>query len=77
MFGISLAKIVLTVAVIYIVWFVFKRRSSSPKPARNDAAMGSKDGASKIEDMVCCTACGSYVPKKGPDSCQREDCPFI
>ncbi len=78
MFGFSLPKLLVIVAVIAVVWYAFKfigRRdqvSASEKTPRRSTGKKSRD---EIEDLVRCTVCGTYV-QSGGATCAREDCPY-
>ena len=69
------------VAVIAVVWYAFKfieRRNQlgaarkAPRQRANRAA--DKKTRDEIEDLVQCTACGTYVQSRGA-TCARPNCP--
>ena len=74
MFGFSVVKILFTIAVMVIVWQVFKRlhkRKYSLKE-RMEKVKGKdqvSDDQSHIEDMVKCPDCGAYVPEGSNHTC--------
>jgi hypothetical protein len=87
MFGFSLSKILLIVAVIAAVWFTLKyvtnkvEGASGDKPeklrrkakAQAQPQAAESDGRA-VEDMVRCRVCGAYQTRSaGP--CGRADCP--
>ncbi|MGE5503108.1 MAG: hypothetical protein ACM31L_01675 [Actinomycetota bacterium] len=80
----SFPKLLLTVAVIAIIWFGFKymarvaeiraregRRPPAPGPARREP-----DNADGVQDMVRCPACNTWQPARGAKPCGRSDCPY-
>lgn len=90
MFGFSLPKILFTIAVIALVWYGFKwftryqevqaEGRKSVNSGRRGASAGRKPaepaGDAAAEEMVACSACGTYVVAKGARSCGRGDCPY-
>lgn len=83
MFGFSLPKILVLAAVVFAVWQGFKYLQRRQEVAeRNKAdrvreAKRERDGTSaKVEDMVRCKVCESFVPGVGAKSCGRPDCPY-
>ncbi len=74
MFGFSVTKILFTVAVLVIVWQVFKRlhKRKNLFKERMERA-GGKDQVSEnggqVEDMVKCPNCGAYVPEGSNHTC--------
>ena len=87
MFGFSLQKLLVLVAVIAAVWYGFKwvsrlqeMRETEQKPAarrppkaERKAQKAKEPGA---EDMVQCPICQAYVPARGASGCGRADCPY-
>ena len=79
----SFAKLLLTVAVIAIIWFGFKyltrmaeiRRRGNPPPSPRgpEPAKPSVEG---VEDMVRCRVCDTWQPARTAKSCGRADCPY-
>ena len=92
MFGLSLTKILFTVAVVIIVWQGYKwlgrmrtrRDAIARETARGRgrggrataAAAAAAPSSAEVEDMVECTVCGSFVPARGAVSCGRGECPY-
>ncbi|ARJ65689.1 hypothetical protein WV31_08490 [Magnetospirillum sp. ME-1] len=79
MFG----KILLTVAVIAIIWFGFRYLSRLAELRRRDqadrVAPPRKPGAgtsTEAETMVECRVCGTWQPGRTARSCGRADCPY-
>lgn len=77
---ISLAKIVFTVAVIYVVWYFFKYRARiaaahkamMAERARAAAeAAARKPGTPLAQDLVPCPKCGSYIAAGSACDCDR------
>lgn len=90
MFGLSLGKLLVLVAVIVIVWQGFKfysrmqridegerRPGERTMGERLRKSMREKTGRtdSSVEDTEKCPVCGSYVPVGGA-ACGRQDCPY-
>lgn len=79
MFGFSLTKILLTVAIVALVWYGFKYLSRVER-ARRRALKGRKDepgsAPAGAESLVQCPVCGTYVAAAGAEDCGREDCPY-
>jgi len=77
----SLFKILLTVAVIYAVWFGFKyrrriggvhKRVADESAREEDAANAArKPGEPVAQDLVPCPKCGSYIPAGTACSCEK------
>ena len=91
MFGLSLTKILFTLAVVVIVWQGYKwlgrmqtRRDAiaretargSGRGGRATAAAAAAPSSAEVEDMVECTICGAFVPARGAVSCGRGECPY-
>lgn len=88
MFGFSLTKLLVLVAIVLGVWYGFKLigrldaarkqearlrgREQRRAPARGAAA----PGPAEAEEMVQCPACKAYVPASGASNCGRPDCPY-
>ncbi len=88
MFGFSLQKLMLLVAVIGAVWYGFKFISRlqeareleakktggrRAKPKRSGPTRASRGEA---ETMIECPVCKTYVAARGAGSCGRADCPY-
>ena len=92
MFGFSLQKIIVLVAIIAAVWYGFKFLSRLDASRKADAKVrhtkGKSGGKSKggrraatpatddVEDMVQCRSCGAYVAAGTRCTCGRDDCPY-
>ncbi len=89
MFGFSIQKLIFTVLVVVVVWYVFKmigrlderkkaqvnaRGGSGKKPAEAPGARSGSGG--DAEDMLACPRCGTYVSRANPSACGRSDCPY-
>ena len=82
MFG----KILLTVAVVAIIWFGFKHLGRMAELRRRDAANPTRpsqqphdedrSGPDQAETMVECRVCGTWQPGRRARSCGRGDCPY-
>ena len=74
MFGFSLPKLFVLMAIIALVWYGFKvfGRSHTIEKSKNDLSEGKVD---QHVDMEKCSVCEDYVDP-GAISCRKEDCPF-
>lgn len=80
MFG----KILLTLAVIAVMWFAFRhfaraaelkrRAEGEPKPRKPRGAASEPEV--EAESMVECRVCGTWQPARTAKSCGRADCPY-
>lgn len=90
MFGLSLGKLLVLVAVIVIVWQGFKLYARKQRVQEGERrpgertlgerlrkSMREKTGRAdpSVEDTEKCPVCGAYVPVGGSD-CGRKDCPY-
>ena len=89
MFGFSIQKLLVLVAVIAAVWYGFKligrlrdQRKADDRLRASSAhrfwpGRGKSDPpASDAEEMVECPVCQAYVPVRGATGCGRSDCPY-
>ncbi len=90
MFGFSLQKLMVLVAVIAAVWYGFKfvgRLQDAREAEQKLRAGGSRQPkarwrrskqptAPEAEDMVECPVCQAYVPARGASRCERSGCPY-
>jgi uncharacterized protein len=91
MFGFSLQKFLVLVAVIALVWYGFKfigrlqdqRKAegglgarAARRPKARGAASATEPKAQDAEDMVACPVCQAYVQARGATRCERSDCPY-
>lgn len=77
MFGFSLQKILLLVAIISAVWYAFKFVGRLQKERDQRAgSVAQKKQSQATSDMVQCPKCGVYVAAQGASSCGRKDCPY-
>jgi uncharacterized protein len=87
MFGLSLAKLIVLVGIILVVWYAFKfaarvqevREAEARRQTthRRATPRGEERHASEeVEDMVKCRVCGAYVPVRGAGNCGQADCPY-
>ena len=82
MFG----KILLTVAVVAIVWCGFKylgrlaelkhRAGANSNPNPVPDGNGARPAAAEAESLVECRVCGTWQSARGARSCGRPDCPY-
>lgn len=82
MFGFSLSKVLLTILAVFVIWRGFKwygrvqELREQVRGAGQTAPEMRRRPASRIEEMVHCSACGTYVAASRPARCGRGDCPF-
>ena len=88
MFGFSLQKIIVLVAIVAAVWYGFKFLSRLDASRKAEAKVRHEKGKSKgkgkanppaadePEDMVQCPVCQAYVPARASSNCGRDDCPY-
>ena len=87
MFGLSLAKILLTILVIIAVWAGWRvftryqalkaaRERAGEMPKRNGRAPAGAQARVEAEDMVECRTCGAFIAASRRVTCGRKDCPF-
>lgn len=83
MFGLSIGKLLLTVAVIAGVVYGWKwlgrvqaQRSAEEKRVRRDQKRPTPPPITEAVDMIQCPTCGDYVPASGATHCGRKDCPY-
>ena len=75
MFGFSIAKLLVLVAIVAAVWYGFKiigRRNQSSKVARDQP----ENSRISAEDTVECPRCGTYIVPDSTGLCDRTDCPY-
>lgn len=80
---IMFTKILLTVAVVAVIWFGF--RAFQRQAERRDKAVRSSSGAGQhftpdmdgdsVRDLVKCPLCNTWRPA-GAASCGRSQCPY-
>jgi uncharacterized protein len=77
MFGFSLQKILLLIAIISAVWYAFKyvgrlqkERGRKNRPAKR------KTSSPASSDMIQCPKCDVYVTAEGAKPCGRKECPY-
>ncbi len=81
----SFPKLLLTIAVIAIIWFGFKylarvaeirsRGGSRPAPVR-PRPEAAKPLGEDVQDMVRCRVCDTWQPGRTAKSCGRGNCPY-
>ncbi|HEX6978412.1 MAG TPA: hypothetical protein VF342_03865 [Alphaproteobacteria bacterium] len=75
----SLAKILLFVAVVAAIWFGWRWYQRWELAHRGQNRAGRKRESPRAvtaEEMVPCRVCGTYVPARGATTCARRDCPY-
>jgi len=72
MFGFSITKLLLLLAVVVAIWQGVKlfRRFQLMKQALDQA-----EAKTAVDDLTACAVCGSYVTADRRGSCGRADCP--
>ena len=81
MFGLSIMKILFTIAVVVVIWQGFKwlkRRENvaavnANKPLNRESASARDDA----EELVPCPDCGAYIASGSDHRCTHLSCPFI
>jgi len=88
MFGFSLQKIIVLVAIVAAVWYGFKflsrmdaarKAEGKVRYAKSKAkgrAKAAAPAADEPEDMIQCPVCSAYVAARATNSCGRDDCPY-
>ncbi len=71
-----LGKLGLLVLVVAVVWAV-TRGLARPAPEAKRAPGRRSQATAGVEDMRACTRCGTYVPARGAQACDRRDCPLL
>jgi len=80
--GLSLGKLLVLAAIVFVVWYGFKYRGRVEAVRRaferERAARRERPVAPTItaEDLVKCDCCGSYVAAHATSTCGRPDCPW-
>ena len=82
MLGLSLGKLIFLAVVIAVVWYGFRyagrveaiRRSAREEIARRRS--DSRPSAARVEDLVKCSRCGTFVAASGAAKCGKPDCPW-
>jgi len=75
MFGFSLSKLVVLVAIIAAVWYGFKFLGRLDEKRKAEIKRGAAKGHD-AEAMVECPVCGIYVSAQDAGNCGRADCPY-
>jgi hypothetical protein len=77
----SFAKLLLTVAVVAVIWFGFKYmarvaeiRARAPRPPSPPPPPPREAG--DVHDMVRCPVCTTWQPARAARACGRADCPY-
>jgi uncharacterized protein len=90
MFGFSLQKLLVLVAIVGAVWYGFKlvsrlqearrleeaARAGKQRRAARRGAEGAGAPAEGAEDMVQCPVCRIFVAAQAAANCGRPDCPY-
>jgi len=76
-----MGKILLTIAVIYAVWFIFKYRKRLAAAHKTMMDQKARDAAADVasrtpgtplaQDLLPCPKCGAYVAAGAVCSCQK------
>ncbi len=83
MLGLSLSKLLLTAAVVFGVWRLFRylaergaQVSGRARAADSQQSAPRKASPKQVEDLVACPTCGTYISAAAPRACGRSDCPY-
>jgi uncharacterized protein len=87
MFGFSLQKLLVLVAIVVAIWFGFKLIGHLDYKRKQEARLrrrgGARSGAAnrgrsppEAEDMIQCPSCRAYVSARQVSNCGRGDCPY-
>ncbi len=84
MFGFSLPKLLILVAIVVVVWQGFKiiqkrqevQARGERDRVRESRRTGGRRDAPPVEDMVRCEVCDAFVPATGAADCGRSGCPY-
>jgi uncharacterized protein len=79
MFGLSLGKLLVLIAIIVVVWYGFKYVARTEEVRRHESRRKAPAAGPKrveAEDMTKCSVCGAYVAARGAAHCGRSDCPW-
>ena len=73
-----LFKLLLTVAIILLVWYGFRYAGKWFGGSSSSGSANVDDNAPKeqIEDLARCSVCDTYVESQGSVDCDRDDCPM-
>ena len=72
-----LPKLLLTVAIIVVVWFGFRFVNQWLGSGSGGSTKVDDDPPKEqIEDLARCSVCDTYVDAKGNPDCARDDCPM-
>jgi hypothetical protein len=72
MFGFSLPKLLILIALIAVVWYGFKAvgRVNQKRQAQANQAARNKHSAIAAEDMIQCPKCRAYTASLESHSCE-------
>lgn len=72
MFGFSLPKLLILIALIVIVWYGFKAIGRVNQKRQAQAKRAARDKPSEIaaEDMIQCSKCGAYTASLDSHTCE-------
>jgi len=77
MLGLSLTKIIFTIALIAGVWKIYRVIEARNKLRMEAAEKDSIDPAQRaVEELAECSVCGTYMPTRGATACDQPDCPY-
>ena len=84
MLGLGLSKLLFMAIVIAVIWYGFKyaarveaiRRSVRDEIARRQAGTPVRPPARKVEDLVKCAQCGTFVSATNAVNCGKLHCPW-
>ncbi|MDP6476104.1 MAG: hypothetical protein QF449_09780 [Alphaproteobacteria bacterium] len=72
MFGFSLPKLLVLIALIVVVWYGFKALGRVNRKRQAQAKQAARDEATQIasEDMIKCPKCGAYTASLDSHTCE-------
>ena len=80
MFGLSLSKLIVLIAVFVVVWYGLNwvKRLNGLRRRREEAErrLQARRDADRTEEMVRCAFCDTFVSACGARHCGRPRCPY-
>ncbi len=72
MFGFSLPKLLILIALIVVVWYGFKALGRVNRKRQAQAKQAARGKATQIaaEDMIQCPKCGAYTASLDSHTCE-------
>ena len=78
MFGFTLPKLIVLIAIVVAVWYGFKfvSRLDKQRKTRLKTARKTDSEPEAVGQMVKCEVCDAYVAQGAASNCGRADCPY-